>query len=127
MRCTFFLLLFFIAMAGNSCHKSVIPRGKLTGKLVIAGPCGQYTIQLLSGNIDPSLLTKSWLNTANDSTYTNVFASLNPCQMESAGISQGDSFNFDLSANGPGSCYECMLYYPVPPTHSAIKNITKLQ
>lgn len=120
-------MMLFIVMVCLSCHKSGVPRGKFTGKLEVAGLCGQYTIQLLSGDADSSIhLTKSWFNPANDSTYTNVFAASNFCYFSSVGLQVGDTFTFNP---GPSSetCFTCMLYYPTPPTQSAIINVQKQQ
>jgi hypothetical protein len=104
------------------------PPGTLTGKLVLAGPCGQYTAQLLAGNIDSSLITKSWTNPGTDSVYTNVFGIINFCHFGNYGLHVGDSFIFDVDANpSDQGCFICMLWYPQPPRTIAIKNVQKIK
>ncbi|HVU56702.1 MAG TPA: hypothetical protein VHD83_16685 [Puia sp.] len=129
MQRIFQLPWFLLLTALVACHptKVTVP-GALTGRLVLAGPCGQYTVQVLAGNIDSSLIVKSWTDSYIDSVYTNVFGVSNFCHFGDYGLHVGDNFTFDIDPNPTDKgCYICMLWYPQPPPTIAVKNVQKIK
>jgi hypothetical protein len=120
----FIFLTIFVACQS----KKVVLPGSLKGKLVLSGPCGQYTVQVLSGNIDSSHVVRSWKDPITDSVYTNVFGVINFCHFGDYGLHVGDAFTFDIDPSPTDmGCYKCMLYYPEPPELTAVKNVQKIK
>jgi hypothetical protein len=80
-----------------------------------------YTIRLIEGNIDTSLIMADWVDESTNIPYTNVFRLGNPCDFP-ASIKQGDEFYFSLFTGKGNQCAVCMAYYPTPPKAVSIKN-----
>jgi hypothetical protein len=115
------LLLLAIGLSFQ-CKKNNNPQ-VLTGKLVIAGPCANYVIQVLRGPIDSSRLVKRWTNPDNDSVYTNVFAVSNSCTFAGSGVTKGQVFQFEFDSNPPAqNCLRCDIAVSLPPVSNAVKN-----
>jgi len=129
MHRLFQLPWFFILTAFMACHPSNVSLpGTKKGKLVLAGPCGQYTVQLLEGVIDSSRIVKSWKDPSTDSIYTNVFGIVNFCHFGNYGLHVGDIFTFNIDPNpSDQGCFICMLYYPQPPPTIAVENVQKIK
>jgi len=107
--------ILFFACKPSRMHSS----GPYTGKL-IGGVCGNYTIQLVSGDMDPSRYVKTW--SSNDTVYHNVFAINNSCSFGSYGLHPGDVFKFYLITEPPvNNCALCQIYYATPPISNFIK------
>ena len=85
----------------------------LSGKLEIAGICKNYTISLLEGKMDTSLIEFSWKNDAEEKTYKNVFRLGNPCKFPES-IRQGSQFHFIIDTTRQEECMVCTAYYPTP-------------
>ena len=101
--------------AGNSsCYK---------GKLVVAGICSNYTIQLLDGTIDTTKIEANWKDDVTGKSYTKVFALGSPCTFPTT-IKEGDEFYFTLD-DSKQQCAVCMAYYPKPQKALSIKVIDK--
>ena len=114
-----FGILLFAACKPSRNHSS----GPFTGK-VIGDICSQYTIQLISGDMDPARYLKTWKNTQNDSTYHNVFALSNFCDFGKYGLHKGDTFQFRLLPDSHAqSCVSCLIYEPTPDVHNMIQVI----
>ena len=79
-----------------------------------------YTIRVLEGNMDSSLIMDSWIDPTTSQTHTNVFRLANPCDFP-AGIKQGDEFYFTLNTTKEKNCVVCMAYYPTPSKAVSIK------
>jgi hypothetical protein len=92
------------------------------GRLEIKGSCMNYTIRLLDGDLDSSLITKNWTNESTGKSYANVFALGSRCSFP-AEIQEGQEFYFVLDNNTVQSCAVCMIYYPVPPKQLSVKVI----
>ena len=111
--------IIFFACKPSRNHSS----GPFTGK-VIGSICSQYTIQLISGDMDPSRYLKTWKNAQNDSTYHNVFAVSNFCYFSTQGLQKGDTFQFRLLHDSTKeSCAVCLIYEPTPDVQNTIKVI----
>ena len=81
-----------------------------------------YTIRVLEGNVDTSLIEASWTDETTKKTYTNVFRLGNPCEFPST-IKQGDEFYFKIDSSQGKPCTVCMAYYPTPNKAVSIKII----
>jgi len=110
-----FGIILFCACKPSRNHSS----GPFTGK-VIGDICSQYTIQLVSGDMDPSRYVKNWQQ--GDSVYHNVFAVTNYCYFSKQGLNKGDVFQFYLLPDsGQQNCVVCLIYAPRPDIYNTIK------
>ncbi|HWB93071.1 MAG TPA: hypothetical protein VG605_14510, partial [Puia sp.] len=99
-----------------------LPPERLVGKLVITGPCENYAIQLISGNIDSSKIMALWRN--GDSTYTNVFSVSNRCTFARYGLKRGDKFSFLLNDSlDVQTCMQCEIYIALPPVWNTVTGV----
>ena len=117
------LLLF--AGIGFNCHhdKVSLQPTPLTGKLVLNGPCGQYVVQVLSGNIDSARIVKSW-TIPGDTNYSNVFAVSNSCTFGEYKLSRNDVFTFALNDTSyVQTCMLCMIYSPTPGISNIVSHV----
>lgn len=92
----------------------------LKGKLEIAGICSNYTIKVIEGKIDTSLVVANWTDETTGKVYNNVFKLGSPCTFP-ATIKQGDEFYFTIDTSNQKDCMVCMAYYPTPQKTIAIK------
>ncbi len=114
-------ILIFISMLSISCTKSDNNAECIKGKLVINGICGNNTIQVISGSIDPNLIVKSWEDPSTSKTYENVFALKSICTFPTS-IKEGDEFYFKIDNNPKGTdCVVCLAFRAVPPKGLMIK------
>ena len=115
----FFGIIIFCACKSTRMHTS----GPFTGK-VLGNICSQYTVQLISGDMDPARYVKTWKNTNNDSVYHNVFAINNFCYFNTFNLQKGDVFEFNLLPDSAKeNCVVCLAYEPVPPISNTVKVI----
>lgn len=92
----------------------------LKARLEIQGICSNYTIKLLEGNLDKSLMETSWTDETTGTAYTNVFGLANPCNFPSS-LKKGDEFYFVIDTSKQQDCAVCMAYYPTPQKKLSIK------
>ena len=119
------LLLNTLLLSSGDCSNkskstSTDKYNKYKGKLEIAGICMNYTIRVVEGNIDTSLIETNWTDDVSKKVYTNVFRLGNPCQFPST-IKQGDEFYFKVDSSDIKPCMVCMAYYPTPNKAVSIK------
>jgi hypothetical protein len=123
-----FILLSLITtlfLSSSDCsNKKVSSSEQYKGKLEIAGICMNYTIRVLEGNVDTSLIEASWTDETTKKAYTNVFRLGNPCEFPST-IKQGDEFYFKIDSSQGKPCTVCMAYYPTPNKTVSIKVLDK--
>ena len=112
-----------MALSRQSCHHKVLPAGCYKGRLEVKGACTNYTIKLLEGNMDTSLINATWKDSQTGKTYSNVFALRSRCTFPSS-INQGDEFYFTIDSNYVQRCMVCMIYYPTPEKSLPIKVLT---
>jgi hypothetical protein len=105
--------------ASFRCKKEKGLTGCYKGRLEIKGVCMNYTIKVLEGNMDTSLLQSSWTDPNTGSTYQNVFALGSVCNFP-PDINQGDEFYFKIGNRSEQGCAVCLAYYPTPPKHLSI-------
>ena len=79
-----------------------------------------YTIKLLEGAMDTTLIAKNWTNETNGRSYSNVFALGSRCSFP-PDIQEGQEFYFVLDNSTVQNCAVCMIYYPVPSKQLSIK------
>ena len=120
----FFLAAFFsfTATTKDSCKQKSAPCFK--GKLEIKAICSNYTISVLEGNLDTTLIVKNWQDESTRKQYQNVFKLGNPCTFPST-IKEGDEFYFVIDEQPKSDCAVCMAYYPTPEKKLSIKVIQK--
>jgi hypothetical protein len=103
--------------------------GSLTGKLVIDGPCGNYVVEVISGNFDSSEVDSHWTDPSTGTAYTNVFTVTDACTFGGYNISQGQSFTFQFTpadSTVVQNCEECLIAVPTPPVRSSVEDIMAL-
>ena len=125
MRLFIFLTaLASLLLSAGECNKKPSSGQPMKGRLEVAGICMNYTIRLLDGTIDTSMIAANWTDEATNISYTNVFAPGNPCRLP-ATIKQGDEFYFSIDTSTQEECIICMAYYPTPPKKIFIKVVEK--
>ena len=123
----FFILLSAFAtllLSSGDCKKKKANDGRYKGKLEIAGICMNYTIKVVTGNMDASATEAGWKDETTGKSYTNVFKLGNPCDFP-ATIKQGDEFYFTIDSSKSNPCIVCMAYYPTPSKTLSIKVMEK--
>ena len=120
-----FILLFAVftvTSSADSCQKN---KDKLLkGRLEIKGICSNYTIGLMEGEVDSSLISATWTDENANKTYKNVFGLGNPCSFPDS-LKQGSEFYFVIDTSKQEDCIVCMAYYPTPPRKLNIKVVNK--
>ena len=115
-----FDIIFFCACKPTKVH----PSGTFTGK-VIGDICSQYTIQLVSGDMDPARYVKTWKNEQTDTTYHNVFSLSNFCYFDQQNLHRGDTFQLSLiKDSAQQTCVVCFAYSPTPPIKNTIRVVS---
>ena len=101
----------------------------LTGKLVIDDGCGQFAVEVLSGDFDPARVTATWTDTDNDSVYHNIFRLAgvrNACLISYYGVSKGDTFQFRMDPGQPAQiCMTCDIRttLALPPVSNNVRDV----
>ena len=109
-----------LLLSSGDCSKKKVSSEKYKGKLEIAGICMNYTISVIEGKADASVIDASWKDETNGKSYRNVFKLANPCSFP-ASIKQGDEFYFTIDTLKGKQCTVCMAYYPTPSKALSIK------
>ena len=118
--------IFFVAaiFCINFCSENQISSFNLEnlvkGKLAIKGICMNYVIEVLSNNVDQSLIEKSWTNEFTEISYENVFGLGSICDFPE-NIGEGDEFNFSIIEENDQICANCKAYSPTPKKKLFIK------
>jgi len=121
MKILFIISSFVLAIASkDGCKKNSQGDSIYKGRLEIKGICMNYTIKVLEGNIDTSLIASSWTDETTGKSYSNVFKLGSPCTFPE-NIQQGDEFTFTIDTTAEKGCAVCMAYYPTPQKHLSIK------
>jgi hypothetical protein len=117
-----FSSLIFLSTSRESCSriKKVPGPGCYKGRLEVKAACMNYTISVLSGNMDPARIESSWTDETTGKTYKNAFALGSRCTFPSR-INAGDEFYFMIDSTSAQNCAVCMIYYPTPAKHLSIK------
>lgn len=110
-------VLSILILSNSDCSKKPIT---YKGRLEVKGLCMNYTISVLQGNIDPSLIVSDWTDEITSKSYKNAFKLGSPCTFP-ATINQGDEFYFTIDTTSVQNCAVCMAFYPTPSKALAIK------
>jgi hypothetical protein len=138
-----FLILnafFILTVSATDCHKknnkvagddtlpngiaNTLEKGLYKGRLEVKGPCLNYVIKVLDGNIDTTLIQASWTNPSTNKTHYNVAGLASRCNFPST-IKEGDDFFFRFDPKPDLTCAVCMVFYPVPDRKINIKVVDK--
>jgi len=109
-----------ITLSNTECNNNKYSSKKIKGQLAIKGICFNYTVKLLEGTIDTSVISTKWKDPNTEKIHTNVFALANPCTFPNL-INEGDEFDFELDISDTTPCIVCEAYYPTPPRSLKIK------
>jgi len=105
------------------CGQEKTVPGCYKGRLEIKGICGNSTISVVEGHMDPSKIEASWTDEQSRKTYHNAFALGSPCSFP-ASIEEGQTFYFTLDAP-PQNCAVCRAYRAKPAKTLAIRVLDK--
>lgn len=108
----------------DGCHKNKASSTTFKGRLEVKGMCMNYTIKVLEGNIDKSLIEEKWIDETTGKSYTGVFALSSRCTFPSS-IEQGGEFTFEIDTTQVQNCAVCLAYYPTPSKRLSIKVLDK--
>lgn len=122
----FFLFLSIVGtllLSSSECDKKKTNPEILKGRLEIKGICLNYTLKVLEGNVDTSLIDTKWTDENTTKEYTNVFGLQNPCSFPQ-NLNIGDEFSFSIDTALKNDCMKCEAYYPTPSRKLNIKVVT---
>jgi hypothetical protein len=116
--------LFILTISADKCGSKSSPEStRYKGKLETKGICMNYTLRLVEGSIDTSMVAASWTDETTNKTYKQAFALGNPCTFP-ATLKEGDEFYFVIdTSRQQQQCTVCLAYYPTPPRKLFIKVI----
>lgn len=116
--------IFLLCVSAQNCGKKKGDK-VYKGKLEVKALCMNYTLSVLEGDIDKSLVEASWTDESTKKTYTNAFGLADPCSFPPT-IKEGDEFYFTIADSAAkGNCPVCMAYYPTPAKKLFIKVVEK--
>lgn len=125
MRLFIFLAaIFLLTVSADECGKKKNTVKTYKGRLEIKALCMNYTIGLLEGELDTSLVATDWTDESTGKSYKNVFALGSRCSFPAA-IEQGNEFYFVIDTTQQQQCAVCLAYYPTPPKKLSIKVVEK--
>ena len=114
---------FTVLSSKQICNKKTTHVACFRGKLEIKGPCMNYTISIIEGKTDTSMVAAKWIDESTGKLYHNVFSLGSRCNFPVT-LKEGDEFYFKLDDSKVQDCAVCMMYYPVPPKQLAIQVFT---
>lgn len=101
-----------VTTATNTCNKKSTGNC-LKGRLEVKAPCMNYTISVVQGSIDTSLVEAQWTDEHTGKRYHNAFGLASRCNFP-ADIKEGDEFYFTIDSVKVQNCVVCLIYYPTP-------------
>lgn len=117
--------VFLLTTSADKCsNKKTADTGTYKAKLEVKALCMNYTLSLVEGNLDTSLIVANWTDESTGKSYKNVFGLGSPCTFP-ASIQQGDEFYFTIDTAQKRDCAVCMAYYPTPSKKLMIKVLEK--
>jgi hypothetical protein len=116
--------IFILTVSADKCVKKKTESGKYKARLETKALCMNYTLRLLEGDIDTSLIVADWTDESTGKAYKSVFALGSRCTFP-PNIEQGDDFYFIIDSAQKQGCAVCMAYYPTPPKKLHIKVVEK--
>lgn len=116
--------VFVLTVSAERCSGDSKDPVRYKGKLEVKGLCMNYTLSLLEGKIDTTLINASWTDEMTGKTYRQAFGLGNPCQFPDT-IKEGDEFYFYIDSSKQENCAVCMAYYPTPSHKLSVKVVPK--
>ena len=113
-------VILITGMSADGCDEKKKETVRYKGRLEIKAICSNYTIKVLEGDIDTSMIQANWTDEHTNKAYTNVVGLGNPCKFP-ATIQQGDEFYFTIDTSKQEGCNVCLAYYPTPAKKLLIK------
>lgn len=107
----------------QTCKKNTTATNCYKGRLEVKGICSNYTIKLVEGKMDTSMIVAEWKDEVTGKKHNNVFALGSPCTFP-ATLNEGDEFYFTIDTTKQ-QCAVCMAYYPKPGKALSIKVLDK--
>jgi len=117
-------LVIVFCLTATHCKKDKESSGYYKGRLELKGVCMNYTIKILEGNIDTSLIESTWTVPNSNITYQNVFRLGSVCDFP-PDINQGDEFYFKIGNRNILGCVVCDAYSPTPRKQLSITVVNK--
>ena len=117
-------IIFTLTASADSCNNKKTETGRYKGRLETKALCMNYTLTVIEGNIDTSLVVSSWTDETTGKTFTKAFGLKNPCNFPKS-IEKGDEFYFTIDSSKQEPCAVCMAYYPTPGKKLSIKVLDK--
>lgn len=111
-----------IVLSSGDCNTNKTA-GRYKGRLEVKALCMNYTISVIEGDIDTSLVVHEWTDETTGKTYKNAFRLGSPCTFPQT-INAGDEFYFTIDSSAVQNCAVCMAYYPTPSKKLPIKVVT---
>lgn len=119
-----FPVISLLTVSTDKCNNKKEKPDTYKAKLEIKAQCMNYTLRLLKGNLDTSMINTNWTDETTGKSYKNVFGLVNPCDFPSS-IMEGDEFYFRIVSTKDSDCAVCLAYYPTPPKKLWVKVIEK--
>ncbi len=113
------IVLTFFVLSAFQCHRPTAAAPCFKAKLQKKAICMNYTLSVVEGNIDPSMVEPTWKDPNTGIEYNNAFGLGNPCDFP-ASIAEGDEFYFEIGGTD-NNCAVCQAYYPTPSKKLNIK------
>ena len=116
------IFITLLAVTENTCKnkKNKSMANCFKGRLEVKAGCMNYTVAVIEGNIDTSMVQASWTDETTGIAYKNVFALASKCDFPNT-IDQGNEFHFVIDTSASQNCAVCMMYYPVPSKKLSIR------
>ena len=113
MRNTLYLLLILVLAQATTCKNGKTGSNCFKARLEIKALCMNYTLTVLEGKIDTSLVESKWTDPNTGKEYANAFRLGTPCNFP-VNLNQGDEFYFTIDNTVDNNCAVCKAYYPTP-------------
>jgi hypothetical protein len=115
--------VFTLTASADSCS-SKKTTATYKARLETKALCMNYTLTLIEGNLDSSLVVPKWTDENTGKSFTNAFGLADPCKFPK-NIAEGDEFYFVIDSTKGEPCAVCMAYYPTPQKKLSIKVVEK--
>ena len=122
MRTKILLILVLIIMQATTCRQKPAANNCFKGKLEIRAICMNYTISVIEGIMDSSLVESKWTDPGTGKEYRNAFRLASPCNFPTS-LKEGDEFYFVIDTTMKNNCAVCQAYYPTPSKSLSIRII----
>lgn len=97
----------------NKGEELTVKQDCFKGKLVKKGLCMNYTISVVEGAIDNSLIEAAWTDPNTGTIYNKAFALGSQCTFPT-NIEEGAEFYFKIDSTQNRGCGVCEAFYPTP-------------